>query len=984
MSVTMDAEEDADADGMFYARLAAFCSPDGAEVFQSIVHQPQIWSADPFDVETIHSEARDTFSRLLRRAGATPMPTSGRVLLLHGEAGSGKTHLLRACRYMAHANGAGYFGYLQMTTEAGSYGRYLLSNLISSLDQPYFPPKIQTSGLTRLSTGLFDAIPGMSVKERDAFRDASGKELSAKVYHYADRIVGEPRFAGCDVDLIRALIYLQREEPQLKSKVLKWLRCEDLATFDRLALGELVPRTQDEHPLEMVSQLGRLMYAVQNAALVISVDQLEDVSHHEMAQQRFVKIIDALVALVDAVPTAVVLIACLEDYYKVNRQSLTRSKLDRLEYEPVPVRLTSQRTGSEIEALVARRLEYLYEDAGLIGQADSPIYPFQSRHLQPLANLSARKVLDHCRHHHQKCILAGKWVEPDYDSVSGYDPSPDEKRASPLMEQAWNDTRSKSNAAVPDSEAALAELLAWGIERCNAELPDIYRFNPAPKNSTVAVEAQGVLPGERSFLVAVCNKDTRGSGLLHQVKEVEKIINGRPAVLVRSSAFPQDPKSVTSRQIGRLIGTTGRRVEVEDSDWRTLTAFRAFHAERGATPEFSLWQRESRPLSQLPALRKILVLDKLPPAQLVKTKGPIVAAPIEEIKIPVAPIESPKPVSQAIPTKPSVAPPAPLVLGMSKGVVPARVQMDVSLLKQHMAFLGGSGSGKTTAALTLIEQLLVRGIPAILLDRKGDLCRYADPDAWNPPPDPHIAARLRQLRERIEIVLFTPGSSAGRQLAIGVVPAGIQQLSTAEREEMAGTCAASLGIMMGYKPGRASQVPQLIVAKAIEVLAGISDGPVTLDALRQLIQDQDDALLNALGGGYEAKDYKKLGQDLLTLKLSQNRLLDNTGDPLEIDALLGRGVSSIPGKTRLTIINTQFIGSAGAVDFWVAQFFLALDRWRGKSPSEMLQAVVLLDEADQYLPATRQPAAKAPLESLLPRKVGGSGPDARNPKSRRL
>ena len=56
--------------------------------------------------------------------------------------------------------------------------------------------------------------------------------------------------------------------------------------------------------------------------------------------------------------------------------------------------------------------------------------------------------------------------------------------------------------------------------------------------------------------------------------------------------------------------------------------------------------------------------------------------------------------------------------------------LDPQELTQHAAFLGGSGSGKTTAALNLIEQLLERGVPAVLLDRKGDLCRYADPAAW--------------------------------------------------------------------------------------------------------------------------------------------------------------------------------------------------------------------------------------------------------------
>ena len=49
-------------------------------------------------------------------------------------------------------------------------------------------------------------------------------------------------------------------------------------------------------------------------------------------------------------------------------------------------------------------------------------------------------------------------------------------------------------------------------------------------------------------------------------------------------------------------------------------------------------------------------------------------------------------------------------------------------LTRHAAFLGAPGSGKTTAALCVVEQLLLRGIPAILVDRKGDLCSYARPD----------------------------------------------------------------------------------------------------------------------------------------------------------------------------------------------------------------------------------------------------------------
>ena len=102
-------------------RMAAFLAPGCPEVFHSVATSTAIWQADPYDVETIHAEARAAFERLLYRGGRTPPPPSGAVLVLLGEAGSGKTHLMRAFRTRAHGQGLGYCGYMQMTTEASNY-----------------------------------------------------------------------------------------------------------------------------------------------------------------------------------------------------------------------------------------------------------------------------------------------------------------------------------------------------------------------------------------------------------------------------------------------------------------------------------------------------------------------------------------------------------------------------------------------------------------------------------------------------------------------------------------------------------------------------------------------------------------------------------------------------------------------------------------------------------------------------------------------
>ena len=49
-------------------RVAAFCSPERPEVFHAVAYRSDIWKDDPFDVETIHEEARDAFERLVHRA----------------------------------------------------------------------------------------------------------------------------------------------------------------------------------------------------------------------------------------------------------------------------------------------------------------------------------------------------------------------------------------------------------------------------------------------------------------------------------------------------------------------------------------------------------------------------------------------------------------------------------------------------------------------------------------------------------------------------------------------------------------------------------------------------------------------------------------------------------------------------------------------------------------------------------------------------
>ena len=141
-----------------------------------------------------------------------------------------------------------------------------------------------------------------------------------------------------------------------------------------------------------------------------------------------------------------------------------------------------------------------------------------------------------------------------------------------------------------------------------------------------------------------------------------------------------------------------------------------------------------------------------------------------------------------------------------------------------------------------------------------------------------------------------------------------------------------------------------------------------IETLVAFIAERDPGLLSAVGR-LDVKLFDHLVQDLETLRLNQGDLLSAQGEPLDVEALLGLGVHRTPGKTRLSIISTKFLGTNQDTQFWVAQFLMTLGRWisRSPNPSGSLQAVLLFDEADLYLPAVRQPATKEPMEHLLRR-----------------
>jgi hypothetical protein len=103
-------------------RVQAFLTHTG--IFTAVQHPTSIFENDPFDVEGVHREARDSFEQLVKRA-RTPSPVMdrGRMLLMLGESGCGKTHVLRGFRRHVHEYGRGFVAYAQLQSSSENYAR---------------------------------------------------------------------------------------------------------------------------------------------------------------------------------------------------------------------------------------------------------------------------------------------------------------------------------------------------------------------------------------------------------------------------------------------------------------------------------------------------------------------------------------------------------------------------------------------------------------------------------------------------------------------------------------------------------------------------------------------------------------------------------------------------------------------------------------------------------------------------------------------
>ena len=345
-------------------------------------------------------------------------------------------------------------------------------------------------------------------------------------------------------------------------------------------------------------------------------------------------------------------------------------------------------------------------------------------------------------------------------------------------------------------------------------------------------------------------------------------------------------------------------------------------------------------------------------------------------------------------------------LGRRYDLAANRVASDEALLYDakdlctHAVIVGMTGSGKTGLAVTLLEEAAIDGIPIIAIDPKGDLGnllltfpsldaasfrpwideaeaarRGHTPDAeaqavadrwraglaeWDQAPD-----RIERFAAAAERAIYTPGSRAGRPLALlrslGAPPAAVVGDDEALRERIQSTVSGLLGLVgVDADPLRSRE--HILVSTLLD--RAWRDGKdLDLGALIGLIQKPPLEKVGVLDleSFFPTKDRAQLALALNNLAASPAFSVWAEGEPLDAARLF----YTPDGRPRISIVSIAHLSDAERM-FVVTLLLAELVSWMRVQPgTPSLRALLYMDEVFGFFPPVANPPAKTAMLTLL-------------------
>jgi hypothetical protein len=321
-------------------------------------------------------------------------------------------------------------------------------------------------------------------------------------------------------------------------------------------------------------------------------------------------------------------------------------------------------------------------------------------------------------------------------------------------------------------------------------------------------------------------------------------------------------------------------------------------------------------------------------------------------------------------------------------------------LVTHAVCVGMTGSGKTGLCITLLEEAAIDGIPALIVDPKGDLGnlllsfpelqgsdflpwvsdseaatkgmsreQYAEREAerwrqglaqWGQDGN-----RVQKLRSAAEFVIFTPGSTAGAPVSIAPSFFAPPPQYYSDRELLAhrvsSTASGLLGLL-GIEADPLRSREHILISNILES-AWMSGKDADLAALIGWIQLPPVQRIGVfdLESFYPTAERRELAMMLNNLLAAPGFSAWLAGEPLDI----ARVLYTPAGKPRVSVFSIAHLSDAERMFFVTTLLNQTLAWMRSQPGTTSLRAILYMDEIFGFFPPVAEPPSKKPLLTLL-------------------
>lgn len=326
---------------------------------------------------------------------------------------------------------------------------------------------------------------------------------------------------------------------------------------------------------------------------------------------------------------------------------------------------------------------------------------------------------------------------------------------------------------------------------------------------------------------------------------------------------------------------------------------------------------------------------------------------------------------------------------------------DSADLTTHAVVTGMTGSGKTGLCIALLEEAALNGVPAVIIDPKGDLTNLLLhfpellPEDFQPWIDPEVVRRanmtpekaaeeaadawqkglkewgmkqdrIMDLKNSVKFSIFTPGSNSGIPVSV-LSSLDAPDLDWEEnrevlRERITSTVTALLGLvgLNDLDPIRSRE--HILLSNIFEEHWSQGRG-LELDELILQTQNPPFDKLGAfpVDTFFPPKDRTELAMTLNNILAAPAFEAWREGQSLDVQSLL----FTEDGQPRHSIFYLAHL-SDGERMFFTTLLLSAVETWmRTQKGSTSLRALLYMDEIYGYLPPTANPPSKQPLLRML-------------------